>query len=375
MFFFSLVASHKSAYAISMSNLYIMPAEWSPHAATWLAWPHYKPDWPGRFDQIPPVYAEMVRLLSEVEPVHILVQNVAAKTAVRHLLQRAGANLANVRLYAIRTDRSWIRDYGPIFVHDRNGHVAANDFVFNGWAKYKNWQHDNAVPQALAKLLRKDDIETDIVNYQNEQTGEVQGVVLEGGSIDVNGNGLLLATEECLLSREVQARNPRITREEIEEVLLESLGCCSVVWLNRGLAGDTDTHGHIDNMARFVSQDTVVCCSEPDPNDPNFEPLAENLERLRAYQDHLSKRLQIALLPLPRPIVYDGVRLPASYANFYIANDLVLVPTFNDEADRLAVGMLSDLFPDRRVVGVYSRDLVWGKGALHCSTLQQPRNK
>jgi agmatine deiminase len=327
-----------------------MPAEWEPHEATWLAWPHNREDWPGKFAPIAWVYCEIVRKLARVERVRILVQDEELEQDARRKLKKAGADLNAVEFFHYPTDRVWTRDYCPLFVKSAQGEVAITNWRFNGWAKYGNWQSDNAVPSALAKRLK-------LRNWSPE-------LVLEGGSIDVNGAGMLLTTEECLLSP-VQARNPGLSRQQIEQALCEYLGADSVVWLGRGIAGD-DTHGHIDDLARFVNRDTVVLVSECDRSDPNYEPLRENAEILGRYP------LRVVELPMPEPVVFNGHRLPASYANFYIANRTVLVPTFNDPADRVALDTLRQLFPDRQVVGIHAVDLVWGLGTLHCMTQQQP---
>jgi agmatine deiminase len=327
-----------------------MPAEWEPHEATWIAWPHNRADWPGRFAPIPWVYAEIVRKLSAVERVRILVQNEALERDARRILARAGALLAAVEFFLIPTNRVWTRDYGPIFVKDRAGRVALTRWRFNAWAKYDDWQRDDAVPPQLARRLKLPMFEA--------------AAVLEGGSIDVNGAGLLLTTEECLLSP-VQARNPGMDQRTIEERLRDLLGIRRVVWLRDGIAGD-DTHGHVDDLARFVERDTVAIASEADRSDPNYEPLRENARLLRAAG------LRVVKLPMPRPLVFNGQRLPASYANFYVANGLVLVPTFNDPADRVALTTLARCFPGREVTGINCTELIWGLGALHCMTQQQP---
>jgi agmatine deiminase len=327
-----------------------MPAEWEPHEATWIAWPHNRADWPGRFAPIPWVYAEIVRKLSYVEKVRILVESGAAERRARGVLGKAGAAMEAVEFFLCPTNRVWTRDYAPLFVKNRRGAVALTGWRFNAWAKYHDWQKDAEVPAAVAGRLG-------LPLFRPE-------MVLEGGSIDVNGAGLLLTTEECLLS-DVQQRNPGMSRRDIERRFRDYLGITRVIWLNRGIAGD-DTHGHVDDLARFVSPDTVVAASEPDRSDANYEPLRENYALLRAAG------LQVVKLPMPRPLVFAGQRLPASYANFYIANRLVLVPTFNDPHDRAALAALARLFPDREVVGINSTELIWGLGALHCMTQQQP---
>ena len=327
-----------------------MPAEWEPHGATWIAWPHNRDDWPGRFAPIPWVYGEIVRKLSRVERVRILVRDRALERQARGILVKVGADLDAVEFRVLPTNRVWTRDYCPLFVRHPIGTIAATGWRFNAWAKYDDWQLDAAVPRSLARTLRLPLWEPDMV--------------LEGGSIDVNGEGLLLTTEECLLSP-VQARNPGMSRAVVERKLRDYLGAERVIWLRNGIAGD-DTHGHVDDLARFVAPDTVVVAAEADKTDPNYEPLRQNHALLRAAG------LKLVKLPMPRPLIFSGQRLPASYANFYIANRLVLVPTFNDPADRVALNTLARLFPDREVAGIDATALIWGLGALHCMTQQQP---
>jgi agmatine deiminase len=340
---------------------YRMPAEWEPHRATWVAWPHHAADWPGKFAAIPWVYAEIVRHLAHGETVCVLVADDKMRERAKRHLRRAGVNLGRVEFYPVPTDRVWTRDYCPLFVVNAGGDVALTDWHFNGWAKYPNWQRDDAASATVAGLLGRP-IHQPVVNGRR--------VVLEGGSIDVNGKGLLLTTEECLLSP-VQARNPGLSQEDLERVLREFLGVTKVLWLNRGIAGD-DTHGHVDDLARFVGDRTVAVVTEDDPEDENYHPLQENLERLKGMTDQDGRPLEIVTLPMPDPVVFAGQRLPASYANFYVANDRVLVPTFNDPMDRVALGTVAELFPDRTVVGIHAVDLVWGLGTLHCLTQQEP---
>jgi agmatine deiminase len=333
-----------------------MPAEWEPHEATWIAWPHEKSDWPGKFAPIPWIYGEIVRHLAQVEKVRILVENAQVEQSVRRILKKCHVELAAVEFFHRPTNRSWTRDYCPLFVKKspvkgKTGEVGLAHFNFNGWAKYSNWKLDNAAPAWIAKKLKMRLWET--------------GLVLEGGSIDVNGAGKLLTTEECLLS-EVQARNPGKSRREIEGALADYLGATELIWLNRGIAGD-DTHGHIDDIARFTDPATVVAAAEPDRSDANYDPLRENIERLRARDD-----LRVVTLPMPEPVYFAGQRLPASYANFYIANGIVLAPTFSDPNDRAALNTLATLFPGSKIVGIPCHDLVLGLGTLHCMTQQQP---
>jgi agmatine deiminase len=328
-----------------------MPAEWEPHEATWLAWPHEKSDWPGKFAPIPWLYGEIVRHLARVERVRILVEDPAAERAARKILKACHASQSAVEFFHHPTNRGWTRDYCPIFVTNKS-ELAVTHWRFNGWAKYSNYEFDSQVPHFLAQKFELERWAPDIV--------------LEGGSIDVNGAGKLLSTEECLLS-DVQARNPALSRRDLERALKDYLGIREVIWLGRGIAGD-DTHGHVDDLARFTSRDTVVTVVEPDRSDANHEPLKENLGRLRVRKD-----LHIATLPMPEPIYFANQRLPASYANFYIANGIVLAPVFGDPNDRVALNTLARLFPTREIIGIYSRDLVLGLGTLHCMTMQQPR--
>jgi agmatine deiminase len=347
-----------------------MPAEWEAHEATWLAWPHERRDWPGKFAPIAWVYTEVVRLLSAGERVRILVQDRAAETTARRLLSRVASDLEQVDFYRVPTDRSWTRDTCPLFVkRDRDGVVAITDWKFNGWAKYPNHRRDDAIPARLAKVLGMQRFVPTVLPAL-PSPARARQMVLEGGSVDVDGAGTLLTTEECLLSP-VQARNPGVTREELERVLRAQLGVRKVLWLGRGIAGD-DTHGHVDDLCRFVGPRTVVLAHEPDERDENHAPLAENRERLQGMSTAAGDKLEVVDLPMPPAVLLDGIRLPASYANFYIGNAAVLVPTFNAPTDRVALGLLAELFPDRKVVGIHALDLVWGLGTLHCMTQQQP---
>ena len=330
---------------------YRMPAEWEPHEATWLAWPHEESDWPGKFEPIPWLYGEIVRHIARTEQVNIFVVGQGHEHEVKKLLNKCRVNMNAVRLFRYKTNRSWTRDFLPLFVKNSQGRVAVTDWIFNGWAKYDNSQLDNAVPAYIAEQLKLQRF--------------APPLVLEGGSIDVNGQGKLLTTKECLLSP-IQARNPGHSQQEIEKALHDYLGVTDVIWLENGIAGD-DTHGHIDDLARFVNPDTVVTILEEDKQEDNYAALRENYQILKARPD-----LRIITLPCPEPVYFDGQRLPASYANFYIANKLVLVPTFMDKNDRVALNKIAELFPGREVVGIPSTDLVLGLGTLHCMTQQQP---
>ncbi len=331
------------------------PAEWEPHDTTWIAWPHNEDDWPGRFGPIPWVFVEVVRHLSKVERVGILVDDRGRDQAAA-LLSQAGVERDRILFLFAFTDRVWARDYLPTSVK-AGAEVHGVKWQFNAWAKYDNWESDDRAGHLFVRLTIP--------------SRKGHAVVLEGGSIEGNGAGTLLTTEECLLSGDVQCRNPGFSRADYEAVFAEYLGIRKTLWLKRGIAGD-DTHGHIDDLARFVNPTTVVAVAEDDPGDINYERLRENLELLRGMTDQDGRALNVVTLPMPAPIVFQGQRLPASYANFYIANGLVLVPTFNDERDRQALATLAELFPDRRVVGVYCGDLIWGLGAIHCMTQQVP---
>jgi agmatine deiminase len=338
-----------------------MPAEWEPHEGTWIAWPHERTDWPGKFEPIPWVYGEFVRRVARVERVHILVRDEDAREEARAVLTDAGANLAAVDFFVCATDRSWTRDFCPIWVRDAatNQPLILN-WQFNGWAKYDNWATDDAVPAAIAARDNTPLIEP-VFNGRR--------IVLEGGSIDVNGRGTMLTTEECLLS-DIQARNPGLSRSDIEAVFADYLGIHHTLWLHNGIHGD-DTHGHIDDLARFTDPHTIVIVSEPDPANLNYEPLKENVALLNEMRDQSGEPLRVVTLPMPEPLEFAGQPLPASYANFYVANGIVLVPTFNDPNDRLALNTLAELFPDREVSGIHAVDLVLGLGTLHCMTQQQ----
>ncbi len=344
---------------------YRMPAEWEPHHATWLAWPHNPEDWPGKFPSIPWLYAEIVRLLAAREHVELIVENAAAQRRVTGMLRRAAVSLDRIRFHQWPTNRGWTRDSGPIFVRNAQGQVGLTNWRFNGWAKYPDWPLDNQLPARVGVLLGLPAWQPSV----QSQDG-AKHLVLEGGSIDTDGAGSLLTTEECLLS-DVQQRNPGVGREHLERAFSDFLGIDQVLWLNRGIAGD-DTHGHIDDIARFAAPDLIIAAVEPDTSDPNYVPLAENLGRLKSARTPAGKQFTIVELPMPRPIVFRNQRVPASYANFYLANGVVLVPTFHDRNDRTALNILAEVFPDRDVIGVHSVDLIWGLGALHCMTQQQP---
>jgi agmatine deiminase len=347
-----------------MTSRYRMPAEWAPHRATWISWPHHEPDWPGKLGPIPWVYAEIARVLAAHEGVEILCHSEEVREAAHAALTAHRVDAARIRLHIVPTDRVWLRDSAPTAVHDASGRVVLVNWGFNAWAKYDNWQRDAAVGPSIAKI-------TGLPLEQPQRPDASGRVVLEGGGIEVNGAGLLLVTEEWLLS-EVQDRNPGLTRDDYERIFAEWLGIRRTIWLGEGCVGD-DTHGHVDDIARFVDAETVVIAVERDPADENHERSIDNLRRLElASGSGGVGRLRIVTLPFPRPVVMNGERLPASYANFYIANGVVLAPTFNDANDRVALNALAELMPSHRVIGIHAVDLVWGLGTLHCLTQQEP---
>jgi agmatine deiminase len=341
-----------------------MPAEWEPHRATWIAWPHHEPDWPGKLAAIPWVYAEIVRILAAHEPVEILCDDERVQGDARRALDAHGVPASRVRCHIVPTDRVWLRDSAPTGTVD-DGRVVLVDWSFNGWAKYDNWKRDTEIGKAIARITSLERLEP------RRASGE--RIVLEGGGIEVNGEGLMLVTEQWLLSN-VQVRNPGMTRSDYDRVFADWLGVTRTIWLGEGCVGD-DTHGHVDDVARFVSADTIVVAVEEDPRDDNHERSTDNLKRLEHASHDLHRPLRLVTLPFPRPVVMNGERLPASYANFYVANGVVIVPTFNDPNDRLALNTLASVMPTRHVVGIHAVDLVWGLGTLHCLTQQEPAGR
>ena len=338
------------------------PAEWSPHAATWIAWPHHEPDWPGKLGPIPWVYAEIARVLAPFERVEILCHDAAVRADAERTLAAHGV-AANVRLHLVPTDRVWLRDSAPTFVHTEAGAVELVNWGFNAWAKYPNFARDAEVGRAIAAI-------TGLPRVEPARPDTGRRLILEGGGIETDGAGTLLVTEEWLLSDE-QVRNPGLDRDGYERAFRETLGIRETIWLGEGCVGD-DTHGHVDDIARFVAPGVIVLAYEEDPaDDENHRRSVDNMRRLELAGAERGA-LRVVRLPFPRPVVMQGERLPASYANFYIANGVVLVPTFNDPNDRIALNRLAELFPGRQVIGIHAVDLVWGFGTLHCLTQQEP---
>jgi len=346
---------------VPSSLKYFLPAEWEKHEATWIGWPHNKYDWPGKMTPIPWVYAEIVKKISAGEQVRIVVESASHKLKAMRVLDSAGVEKDKVDFFILPTDRGWMRDSGPAFVKNNND-IALINFGFNAWAKYSNYKKDAKFPSFISQKLG---IKKIIPVHKTRH------VVLEGGSIDINGRGTLITTEECLLDPLKQVRNPSFTKNDYEELFYTYLGIKNVLWLGKGISGD-DTHGHVDDLCRFVNGNTVVVVQEKNPADENYNLLNENRERLQSMKLEDGAKLNVVELPMPSPVIFKGQRLPASYANFYISNAAVLVPTFNDPNDKTALGILSEVFHGRPVVGIHSVDLVWGLGTIHCLTHEQP---
>jgi agmatine deiminase len=332
-----------------------MPAEWAPHRATWLSWPHKEASWPGKIDRVWPIYAQAVAALARSETVHINVADAAMEAQARAFLAEAGAT-GDIRFHHFPTNDAWCRDHGAIFVlREEDRALAATDWGYNAWGdKYPPYDLDNQIPARMAEYLG-------VPRFEG-------GMILEGGSIDVNGAGLLLTSEACLLNPN---RNPDLSKAQIEQRLRDFLGVQNILWLGDGIIGD-DTDGHIDDISRFVTPDTIVTAVEDDPQDENYPVLQENLKRLCAMTDLAGRPLNILKIPMPPPVIYEGQRLPASYANFYIANRVVLLPTYNHPNDVRAAAVLQRCFPDRAIVGIDCTDIIWGLGAWHCLTQQVP---
>ncbi|MFM8347897.1 MAG: agmatine/peptidylarginine deiminase [Bacteroidota bacterium] len=334
---------------------YSFPAEFAPHASTWLSWPHKEASWPGKIETIFPVYAAFIKEVAKGEVVNINVESEQMQQFAQEHLARAGADAGNIRFHLHPTNDAWCRDHGPAFLKHADGSRIIVDWGYNAWgSKYPPFDLDDNIPTRVAEKL-----ELPVV---------YPGIVMEGGSVDFNGNGTVLTTTSCLLNPN---RNPHLTRDRIEQYLLEFYGMEQVLWLGDGIIGD-DTDGHVDDITRFVNADTVVTVIEHNSGDENYHPLKENAEALNAMRLANGKHIDIIELPMPGPVVYDGQRLPASYANFYIANDVVAVPVFRDPNDDKALEILQGCFPDRRVIGLDSVDIIWGLGSFHCLSQQEP---
>ena len=337
------------------------PAEWETQQGILLCFPHNGNDWPGKYEAVQWAFVEFIKKVATFETVFLIVADENHKDKVNSMLEKAHINLSNISYIVHKTNRSWMRDSGPIIVKKGNDREALN-FNFNGWAKYKNIKLDKFIPSKVGNFLN---IPVTQVVYKGKP------VIVEGGAIDTNGKGTLLTSEECLMHPDIQVRNPNFTKADYEAVFKEYLGITNVIWLGDGIEGD-DTHGHIDDLCRFVNEDTIVTIVETDPRDRNYKPLQDNLKRLQNAKLENGKSPIIVVLPMPKRIDFDGLRLPASYANFLILNNCVLVPTFNDANDRVALNLLSECFPDREIIGINCTDFIWGFGTLHCLSQQIP---
>jgi len=333
-----------------------LPAEWEPHQATLLSFPFNGNDWPGKYDVIKWAFVEMIRKVVEFESVLLVVKSESQQQTVGAMLRQAHADTKQVKYIIQNTNRSWMRDSGPIVVQRSDGKREALQFRFNGWAKYANHRLDWKISAAVATALK---VPLTEVLYQGRP------VVLEGGAIEVNGKGTLITTEECLLDQKTQVRNPGYTKQDYAAIFQEYLGVTNVIWLGEGIEGD-DTHGHVDDICRFVNPTTVVACVEPNKKDVNHRRLEKNLDRLKQARLEEGSKLEVVPLPMPGRLDFEDLRLPASYVNFLVTNGCVLVPTFNDPNDAIALGVLGELFPNRQVIGIHAVDLVWGLGTLHC---------
>ena len=337
------------------------PAEWEKQQGILLCFPHNGNDWPGKYEAIQWAFVEFIKKVAEVEEVILVVASEKLKLKVNGLLETAHVKISNVSYIIHKTNRSWMRDSGPIIVQNGNRREALN-FNFNGWAKYTNYQLDKHVPKQVSDFLK---IPLTQAMYKGKP------VIVEGGAIDVNGKGTLLTSEECLLHPTVQIRNAKFTKEDYEAVFKEYLGITNVIWLGDGIEGD-DTHGHIDDLCRFVNENTIITVVEDDKNDNNYVPLQDNLKRLQQAKLENGESPKIVKLPMPKRLDFDGIRIPASYANFLILNKCVLVPTFNDSKDRTALNIIAECFPEREIIGISAIDLIWGFGTLHCLSQQIP---
>ncbi len=338
-----------------------MPAEWEPQKSTWIAWPHNKSDWPGKFEQIPFVFGKIISELSKVQLVNVLVKDKSEKNKAIFFLRILETNIININFIICKTDRAWTRDFLPIFIKDNNNKKFLTNWKFNAWAKYKNFKKDN---KAYLKVKKFTKIHLINPKYKSKE------IILEGGSIDVNGSGYLLTTKQCLLSK-VQQRNKGLSESDYYHIFNKYFGIKKVIWLNKGIHGD-DTHGHIDDIARFVEKNKIFIGKENKKKDKNFKNLDENIKIIKRFKNEENKKIKIIYLPMPEPKYIKGIRVPASYLNFYIANKIVLVPIFNDPKDKIVLKIFKKHFKNRKIVPIDCSVLVWGFGTIHCLTQQQP---
>ena len=346
---------------MSKKGIYRMPAEWEPQKSTWIAWPHNKKDWPGKFEQIPIIFSKIVAEISKVQSVNILAKDKSDFKKALIFLNIFKAKIKNIKIIICKTDRAWTRDFLPIFIKDNKNRNILSNWEFNGWAKYKNFKNDNKAFLEVKKFKKLKVIKP-VYNKKN--------VVLEGGSIDVNGSGVLLTTKQCLLSK-VQQRNKGLKKWDYHQIFHKFLGIKKIIWLNKGIYGD-DTHGHVDDIARFINKNKIFVATEKNKKDKNFKNLNENIEIIKKFNRENQDKFEIINIPMPKPKFIDGIRLPASYLNFYIANKVVLVPSFNDSKDKLILKIFKKHFKNRKIILVDSSILVWGFGTIHCMTQQEP---
>lgn len=339
-----------------------LPAEFEPHEAILLCFPHNADDWPGKYQAVKWAFVDFIKKVSLYEQIILVVQDNAEKKRVTQLLIRSAVDLQKIDFVLADTDRNWMRDSGPIIIEQDQKSLAI-DFNFNAWAKYDDFQLDNKIPQKISQHLN---IPFETPQHKNRL------ITLEGGAIDCNGKSVLITTKECLLDPHIQVRNEGFTKFDYEELFKEVLGIEKTIWLEKGIVGD-DTHGHVDDICRFINEDTVLVVEEENKIDKNHHILAKNMEILETVTLAEGRKLNIIKLPMPQPIIYQGIRLPASYANFLILNNAIVVPTFNDPNDRKALGIISEVMPDHDIIGIHALDLVWGFGTLHCLSHEIPK--
>tara|TARA_B100001559_G_scaffold309376_1_gene303558 strand:+ start:267 stop:1337 length:1071 start_codon:yes stop_codon:yes gene_type:complete len=352
----------------NLSNLgYRMPAEWEKQESIWITWPYNKKDWPDLFESIPKKVAEIVSIISKTQKVNLIIKLNEKENKIIRILKFFNAKLRNIKLLKIQTDRIWIRDFGPIYlVNNRTKSKIFINFKFNGWSKYKNFKKDNKVNLVIHKKTQIRKIEPRI-----KIKNRYKKIILEGGAIDVNGKGSIMLTKECLLSK-IQLRNPGIDKLTYERVLSKLLNVNNFIWLNKGIVGD-DTHGHVDDISRFVSENTIMTAIENNKKDKNYQILKKNLRILKSAKNSNGKKFRIIKIPMPKPISFDKVRVPASYMNFLICNKIVLLPIFNDECDLKVIKIFKKFFKNKKIVGIDCSKLIWGFGAVHCMTQQEPK--
>ena len=346
---------------------YRMPAEWEPQKSVWLIWPYNQKDWPGLFNKIPEVYAKIIFELSKNQIVNLLINKNADKKKIKKYLLNYGCKILRIKFHIIKSDRVWIRDSGPIFlIRKKNKKKIILNFSFNGWSKYKNYKNDNKINNFISKKLNLKKIIPKI-----EKSGKFKNIVMEGGAFDVNGQGSVILTKECLLSK-VQERNFNFKKKDYEKIFSKYLNIKNFIWLNKGIIGD-DTHGHVDDIARFVSKNTIMTAFEKNKNDKNFKSLKKNFEILKKSRNENGNKFNIIKIPMPPPIYINKIRTPASYLNFFITNRSVLLPVFKVKGERKVINLFKKNFKNKKIVPIDCKELIWGFGAIHCMTQQEPK--